>query len=79
MAFRQSLVMLMLALAGNASAVGLGDLRGNPNLGHGLKLEIDLIGVAKTPLDANCFRLVPPTAANELPWLRRAIFSVRQG
>ena len=79
MAFRQLLVILMLALAGNASAVGLGDLRGSPSLGQGLKLEIDLIGATKAALDANCFRLVPPTAANELPWLRRAIFSVQQG
>ena len=69
----------MLALSGGVSAVGLGELRGQPALGERMQLEIDLLGAEKQKLDASCFRLVQPSGAGDLPWLKKAGLSVRKG
>lgn len=66
-------------MPGWASALGLGDLRGQTYLGQGLSVEIPIIGGETTNLDAGCFRLVPPSAAGDLPWLKKASLSVRKG
>lgn len=76
---RYSLPVLMLALSGGVSAVGLGDLRGQPVLGERMQLEIDLLGAEKQKLDASCFRLVQPSGAGDLPWLKKAGLNVRKG
>lgn len=78
-AYRYALPVLMLAFSGGAFAVGLGDLRGQPVLGERIQLEIDLLGAEKQKFDASCFRLVQPSGAGDLPWLRKASFSVRKG
>lgn len=68
----------MLALCGEASAIGLGELRGQTNLGERLRLEIDLLGAEKLNIDANCFRLLPPAGGSDLPWITKGSFSVRR-
>lgn len=73
-----SLSVLMLAVSGGASAVGLGDLRGRPVLGERLLLEVDLLGAEKQKLDASCFRLVQPAGSGDLPWLKKAGLSVHK-
>ncbi|MBU2450544.1 MAG: hypothetical protein KJ960_14745 [Gammaproteobacteria bacterium] len=73
-----SVSILMLAVSGVASAVGLGDLRGQPVLGERLQLEVDLLGAEKQKLDASCFRLVRPSGGDDLPWLKKAGLSVRK-
>lgn len=78
-ALRYSLPVLMLALSGGVSAVGLGELRGQPALGERMQLEIDLLGAEKQKLDAGCFRLVQPSGAGDLPWLKKAVLNVRKG
>ena len=79
LAYRYSLPVLMLAFSGGAFAVGLGELRGQPVLGERIQLEIDLLGAEKQKFDASCFRLVQPSGSGDLPWLRKAGFSVRKG
>ncbi|UCV24196.1 type IV pilus assembly protein FimV [Ferribacterium limneticum] len=76
---RYSLPVLMLALSGAVSAVGLGDLRGQPVLGERMQLEIDLLGAEKQKLDPSCFRIVQPSGAGDLPWLKKGSLSVRKG
>jgi hypothetical protein len=76
---RYSLPVLMFALSGGVSAVGLGDLRGQPVLGERMQVEIDLLGAEKQKLDAACFRLVQPSESSDLPWLKKASLSVRKG
>lgn len=66
-------------MPGWASALGLGELRGQIYLGQGLSVEVPIIGGEKTNLDAGCFRLVQPSAAGDLPWLKKATLSVRKG
>lgn len=73
------LSIFLLVLPGGVSAVGLGELRGQPALGEPIKLEIDLLGVDKLKLDASCFRLVQPTGGSDFPWLKKAVLSVRKG
>ncbi len=73
-----SVSILMLAVSGEASAVGLGDLRGRTVLGEQLLLEVDLLGAEKQKLDASCFRLVKPAEGGDLPWLKKAGLSVRK-
>ncbi len=75
---RHVLSFSLLAFAGSAAALGLGDLRGQPVLGEVLRAEIDVLGDAKAPLDASCFRLVQPSGG-DLPWLKRANLSLRKG
>jgi pilus assembly protein FimV len=69
----------MLLLSGTASAIGLGELRGQPALGERIGLEINLLGAEKLHLDAACFRLVQPASQDDLPWLKKASLSVRKG
>lgn len=69
----------MLLVPGLASAVGLGELRGQPYLGQGLSVEIDILGAEKINLDAACFRLVQPAGSGDMPWLKKAGLSVRKG
>lgn len=68
-----------MLLAGNASAIGLGELRGQPALGDRIRLEISLLGAEKVHLDPACFRLVQPSSNGDLPWLKKAGLSVRKG
>ncbi|MDE2441956.1 MAG: hypothetical protein KGP14_13110, partial [Betaproteobacteria bacterium] len=75
---RASISLLALLLSGNASAIGLGELRGQPVLGEGLRLEVALVGMEKQRLDASCFRLVQPATTDDLPWVRKATMSLRQ-
>lgn len=79
MGFRFSFPLALFALSGSVSAVGLGELRGQPNLGDGLRLEIELLGADKQPVDAACFRLIRPARPDDLPWLKQATLSVRMG
>ncbi|MCG2577084.1 hypothetical protein LZ012_08745 [Dechloromonas sp. XY25] len=54
-------------------------MRGQPVLGEGLRVEVILLGMEQQRLDASCFRLVQPTATDDLPWLRKASLGVRRG
>jgi hypothetical protein len=76
---RASISLLALLLSGSASAVGLGELRGQPVLGQGLRLEVVLLGMEQQRLDASCFRLAQPASADDLPWVRKAGLSLRKG
>lgn len=78
-AFRLSVIALSLALTGEAIALGLGELRSTPYLGERPRLEVEIIGAGKDVLDASCFRLRPPSGNDDLPWLKRATFSIRKG
>ncbi len=77
--FYCSLGLGLLALAGSASAIGLGELRGQPSLGEALRVDIELLGDNKQLPDASCFRLIQPTGGSDIPFLHRAAFSVRRG
>jgi len=79
LAFHYSLPVLLLALSGNAGALGLGELRGQATLGEPLRLEVDVLGEGKASLDPACFRLIQPQDASDLPWLKKASFSIRKG
>lgn len=76
--FRCYLPVLLLSLSGGVSAVGLGDLSGNPVLGEPLRLEVALLGAPKEGLDASCFKVVQPSDAGDLPWLKKASISLRR-
>ncbi len=78
-ALRYFLSIVLLSLSGAASAVGLGELRGQPVLGEGIRLEIDLLGSDKRKLDTTCFRLVQPAGGSDLPWLKKAVLNIRHG
>ncbi len=78
-AFRLSAIALSLALSGEAAALGLGELRSMPNLGERPRLEVEIIGAGKDVLDSSCFSLRPPAGNDDLPSLKRAIFSIRKG
>lgn len=72
--------IFLLALLGSplsAVAAGLGELRGQPVLGERLRVEIDIIGADRRYPEASCFRLVRPSANNDLPSLQAASLSVR--
>ncbi len=75
---RTTIFLLALLISGQASAVGLGELRGQPVLGEALRLEVALIGADRQRIDASCFRLLSPAAGDDLPWLRKAAFAVRK-
>ncbi len=72
-------IALGLTVCGQAVALGLGELRNQPVLGEPLRLQIELLGDNKTWPDERCFRLIPPPATDELPWLKQASFRVRPG
>ena len=78
-AFCLSAIALSLALSGEAFALGLGDLRSMPSLGERPRLEVEIIGAGKDVLDPSCFRVRPPSGGDDLPWLKRAAFSIRKG
>ena len=48
-------------------------------MGERLQLEIGLLGGGKEVLDASCYRLVQPSGGDDLPWLRKAVLTVRNG
>lgn len=77
--FRHCWPLIGLVVSSAVSAVGFGELRGQPYLGERPRLEVDLLGTDALPIDAACFRLIQPSGSGELPWLRRATFSVRKG
>ncbi len=68
-----------LAFSGGASAIGLGELHGQAILGEALHLNIEIVGAEKPFPDASCFRIVSPRSAGDMPWLRQARTSIRQG
>lgn len=72
-------VLMALAFSSGASAVGLGELHGQPFLGDPLRLSIDIVGAEKPLPDASCFRIVSPRRPGDIPWLRQGRLSVRQG
>ena len=76
--FRISLPIILLSLSSGVSAVGFGELRGQPALGERLQLSIVLLGADKQALDATCFRLIQPSGAGDLPWLKKATMSIRK-
>ena len=78
-AFRFSLVATLLAISGQVLAIGLGELRSRSALGDRPRLEADIFGDNKSLLDPACFRLVKPSGDDNLPWLKRATFTVRKG
>ncbi len=71
--------MLGLTVSGHAVALGLGELRSQPVLGEPLRLQFELLGDNKVLPDERCFRLLPPQAMDELPWLKQGSFSIRPG
>jgi len=77
--FRFSLIAVLIALSGEAVAIGLGELRGRPALGDRPRFEVDLLGAGTGSLDSGCFQLKPPAGDGNLPWLKQATFSIRRG
>lgn len=77
--FRFSLIAALLALSGEAAAIGLGELRGKPVLGDRARFEVDLLGAGTGSLDSACFQLKQPFGNDGLPWLKQATFSIRRG
>ncbi len=77
--FRFSLIAALIALSGEAAAIGLGELRGKTALGDKPRFEIDILGAGAGTLDSSCFRLKKPAGDDDLPWLKQATFSVRRG
>lgn len=77
--FRVTLGVLIFVVSGVASAIGLGELRGQPVLGERLELTLSILGADKSPPSASCFRLVRPRDGDALPWLRQADFRVVPG
>ncbi|HLO64918.1 MAG TPA: hypothetical protein VK165_18305 [Azonexus sp.] len=57
----------------------MGELRGDPVLGEGLRVEVVVLGMEQQRLDASCFRLVQPASTDDLPWVRRASLALRRG
>ncbi len=77
--FRSSLIAALIALSGEAAAIGLGELRGKAALGDKPRFEVDILGAGAGSLDSSCFRLTKPAGDDDLPWLKQATFSVRRG
>lgn len=72
-------MLLSLCASAGVSAVGFGELRGQPVLGERLVVGVELLGAEMPTPDASCFRIVPPTGGSDLPWLKKAVFAVRPG
>lgn len=53
-------------------------MHGQAVLGESLSVTVDLYGADQQTLDASCFRLVAPTGGGDLPWLKRASFSIHR-
>lgn len=79
LAFRLSAIAFSLAFACEALALGLGELRSTPNLGERPRLEVEILGVGKEPLDPGCFRLRSSAGNDDLPSLKRVTFAIRRG
>lgn len=77
--FRHYFPLIFLVLSGGVSAIGLGELRGHPQLGERPRLEIEILNAERLPLDAACFRLIQPSGSGDLPWLKKAGFKLRAG
>ena len=77
--FRSSLIAALIALSGEAAAIGLGELRGKAALGDKPRFEVDILGAGAGSLDSSCFRLKKPAGDDDLPWLKQATFAVRRG
>lgn len=75
--FRPLLPLALLIFSGAAAAVGLGEMRGQPDLGERLRVEIDVLGAEKLALETGCFRLIPPAGGSDLPALRAAALEYR--
>ena len=75
--FRPFLPLALLLVSSAAAAVGLGELRGQPDLGERLRVEIDVLGAEKLALETGCFRLIPPAGGGDLPALRGAALEYR--
>ena len=58
--FRSSLIAALIALSGEAAAIGLGELRGKAALGDKPRFEVDILGAGAGSLDSGCFRLKKP-------------------
>ncbi len=69
----------LFVLAGQATAIGLGELRGQPALGERPRFEVDILGAGTGSLEPGCFKLTQPASDDGLPWLKQASFSVRRG
>ena len=76
---RVLLSALSIVLAGEAAAIGLGELRGQPALGDRPRFELDILGAGSGSLDPGCFKLKQPAGDDNLPWLKQASFAVRGG
>lgn len=79
LAFRLSAIALSLAFAGEALALGLGELLSTPNLGERPFLEVEILGSGKELLDPACFRLRSSAKNDDLPSLKRVTFAIRKG
>lgn len=79
LAFRYCFPAALLAVSASVSAIGLGELRGQPALGERLQVEVGLLGGGKDALDASCYRIVQPAGGGDLPWLKKANLTVRKG
>lgn len=77
--FRSFLIAALIALSGQAAAIGLGELKGKAVLGEKPRFEVDVLGVGAGSLDSSCFRLQKPAGDDDLPWLKQATFSLRRG
>lgn len=77
--FRHFLSLALLVAGGNVFALGLGELRGQTDLGDKLRLEVDVSGEGAAGLDASCFRLVSPVSSGDIPWLKKATLNLRKG
>lgn len=72
-------MLLSLCASAGVSAVGFGELRGQPVLGERLAVAVELLGAEKPTPDASCFRIVPTGGGSDLPSLKKAMFAVRPG
>lgn len=74
-----SLVVALALGSGALHAVGFGELQGEAVIGQRFNLSLPLLGSEGPLPDAACFRLVAPTNADDLPWVRKATLTVRGG
>lgn len=78
-AYRLSAIALSLFFSSEIFALGLGELRSTPSLGERPRLQVEIINAEKDLLDPSCFRLQQPVVNDDLPWLKRATFSIKKG
>lgn len=73
------IVATLLAWAGRASALGLGEIHSSAALGGRFFAEVELLTTGSENIDSQCFRLRQPASEDGLPWLKRALLTVRKG